>query len=493
MAICYKLHSAFSTSCWSRPERFEVYFSFLSPGSVKDKMEAAKMLTILVFALSVMVCQAQLGEAAAMSTTFNPMSTDSESFLTVRETAGPLPAPIITGNSVELCLNSRYSEHNLTGTAGALQLSYVLWGAGRAPVTGAYRDIYVATQTATFLYDANDHSVSLYSGDVTSTGAFSIRYNSELAFDAGLSYMPAILASVFFWQSSGSSIASCPKGVQLYFGVQGVRGFTPELVARSSVPEGEPGWLPDPSTTGENSLKVVLANLNYVNNFVQINLTLQQISQILWAGYGCTPHTGSYGRAGLTVPSAHANYYLTGTIYLANQNGVYRYHNRNPSTDLTTRDHRIEQINSDDVRGGLQSAVSGLPQAPCYVILCLDSSYVGQRYAHLETGFVAGNMLIQASAIGLGCHFKTELPSGEQGSIQTATSIPSSHIPQVVVSIGGVDIVEFEDYARFAEHWLKSGSGLASDLDGDLDVDWFDLQRFVDEWLASCPYNWPLR
>jgi len=453
-------------------------------------METAKMLTILVFALSMMVCQAQLGEAAAMSTTFNPLSTDSDSFLTVRETIGPLPAPIVTGNSVELCLNSRYSQHTLSGTASNQQLSNVLYGAGKAPITGVYRNIYVATQTATYLYDPNNHSLSWYSDEVTDQGAFVISYDRELAFDAGVSYMPAFLASVSLWESTESAVSSCPKGTKVYFGVQGVRGFTPELVARSSVPEGEPGWLPDPSTTGENSVEVVLANLNYVDSFDQTNLTLQQISQILWAGYGCTPHTTSNGRAGLTVPSAFANYYLTGTIYLANENGVYRYHNRNPSTDLTTRDHRIEQISSDDVRGGLQSAVSGLPQAPCYVILCLDSSYVG-RYAHLETGFVASNMLIQASAIGLGCHFKTELTSGEQGSIQTATSIPSSDIPQVVVSIGPI-CVEFEDYARFAEYWIeKDCSGLnnwcdGADFEPDGDVDWNDLQRFVAKWLTCC-------
>ena len=58
---------------------------------------------------------------------------------------------------------------------------------------------------------------------------------------------------------------------------------------------------------------------------------------------------------------------------------------------------------------------------------------------------------------------------------------------------GPLCIVEFEDYARFAEHWLDSGSGLPGDLDGDLDVDFADLRRFVDEWLYTCPYDWPLK
>jgi hypothetical protein len=58
---------------------------------------------------------------------------------------------------------------------------------------------------------------------------------------------------------------------------------------------------------------------------------------------------------------------------------------------------------------------------------------------------------------------------------------------------GPLCIVEFDDYARFAQYWLDSGGGLPADLDGNLFVDEFDLKRFVDEWLYYCPYDWPLR
>ncbi|GAG03247.1 unnamed protein product, partial [marine sediment metagenome] len=58
---------------------------------------------------------------------------------------------------------------------------------------------------------------------------------------------------------------------------------------------------------------------------------------------------------------------------------------------------------------------------------------------------------------------------------------------------GPLCMVEFDDFAKFAEVWLETGSGLAGDLDEDEDVDLVDLGRFVDEWLYCCPYNWPLR
>src|SRR4030042_584180 len=250
-----------------------------------------------------------------------------------KESKISLPEPTPTGKSVEACLNSRYSEHTPTGTASDQQLSNILWAAGKAPVTGAFRKIYVATPTATYLYDPSHDSLSWYSNDVADRGAFVINYEKELNFDAGLSYMPAILASVSLWGSTEPSVSSCPMRSKLYFGVQDVRGLTSELVAHSSVPEDEDGGLPAPKTTGDDTLEAVLANLKYTGNFNQTNLTKQQISQILWAGYGCTPHHTSNRRKGLTVPSAMARYYLTGTIYLFNENGVYRYHTRNTDTE----------------------------------------------------------------------------------------------------------------------------------------------------------------
>jgi len=366
---------------------------------------------------------------------------------------GQLPSPIITENSVEVCLNSRYSEHSLRGTANVQQISNILWAAGSVPFTGTHRNIYVATPTATYLYDPNVHSLSWYSNVVRDDGAFAVIYESQLDFDTGVSFMPALLASVSLGNSTESAVASCPKGIgypkaRLIFGVQSIRGLKTELAVQSSVPEGESGWLPDPCTAGDNSFEEVLTNLNYTSSFSQTNLTLQQISQLLWAGYGCSAHTAS-GKAGLTVPSAWANYYLTRSIYLANENGVFRYHNRNPDTNHATKDHRLEQIDSSsagrggkrsaDSRGRLQSAVSSLPEAPCYAILCLDSSYVSQEYAQLEVGFVAGSMLIQATAIDLGCYFNSGLTSVEQADIRAATNIPSSHIPHAIVSIGQIE------------------------------------------------------
>lgn len=58
---------------------------------------------------------------------------------------------------------------------------------------------------------------------------------------------------------------------------------------------------------------------------------------------------------------------------------------------------------------------------------------------------------------------------------------------------GPVCMVEFDDFARFAEQWFLRGSGLPADLDNDNDVDFDDLTRLSDYWLSGCPYNWALK
>ena len=53
--------------------------------------------------------------------------------------------------------------------------------------------------------------------------------------------------------------------------------------------------------------------------------------------------------------------------------------------------------------------------------------------------------------------------------------------------------VDFEDFARFAQYWLQTGTDLPADLYEDGTVNYIDLNKFVEEWLGYCPYNWPLK
>ena len=219
-----------------------------------------------------------------------------------------------------------------------------------------------------YLYDPAAHSLTnMKSGrNGDANAAFVLSFDRKLDLDAGAAYMFATPAPVALWNWTGSQLVNCPIQENLYFGIRDVGGLTDELAVISSG-----GSLPDPETCGSNSLEDVIADLKYTGNFTGQDISHEDLSQIIRAGYGCTPHTTYNGRGGLTVPFWCAEYYLTGNIYVVEQNGVSGYHNRNPGSDLMTRDHRLEQIRTGDLRDGMRYAVRDLPDAPCYIVLCL--------------------------------------------------------------------------------------------------------------------------
>ncbi len=347
-----------------------------------------------------------------------------------------LPEPNITGHSIELSINSRISYHEgYKGHVSDQWLSNVLWAANLAPITGNYRDIYVTSSNGKYKYESVSHSLSNRTSGNSGEAGFILNYDRELNFDVGVSYMFAMLASVSMWEGTDVQLASCPKQESLYFGIMDVKGITDELAIRSSDKS-----LPDPRTNGNNSLRDVIKNLRYTNKFAKKNLSLYDISQLLWAGYGNTPHETYNGHGGLTVPSWYADYYLTENIYVVNREGVFRYHNRNLSKNLSSRDHRIEQLKKGDLRDVIRSIGKEIPDAPCYIILCLDKEDMDKWYAQLETGFVGGNMLLQGSAIGVGCWFTTKLDNNEWKKVMNVIDVNSNDFPLAIVSLGYVEI-----------------------------------------------------
>jgi hypothetical protein len=398
-----------------------------------------------------------------------------------------LVPPIVTGHSAEICMNSRIATHSgLTGTATAQQVSNVLYAAGRAPVTGSFRTIWFKDHTGTYIYHPEDHSLEYYSA-TTVTNAFRLDYDRERDFDAGVSYVLALWASVSLWTGLSNQVISCPQQTDVNFGIGTLTaGLTTQLVAVSS-----DGSLPNPVTDGQDHLEELLATLRLRDAFrTDLDLTPQRLSQLLWAGYGCTPHTTANNYKGLCVPSWIAEYFLTNRIYVVNDR-VLRYCNR-VGTNLATRDHRVEQVQNADVRTALRQALPDLPEAPCYILLCLTQSGLGVWYQRLETGFVAGGMLLQAESLGLACAFKAALSSAEQTAVKQITQIPAGDYPHAIVALGhraadlnGDGKVDAGDLATFdgcmagPDDSPPVGCGPA-DLDQDGDVDLTDfglLQR----------------
>ncbi len=379
--------------------------------------------------------------------------------LVILALAGPcladsLPAPVANPNSFEIIANSRYSVHSgFTSSLSRQVLANVLWAMHRAPaLAGAYREYYVATPENVYTYDPDSHALDLHlAGNhrYSSNSAFEVGIAVTRPEDAGLAIEAGLLAGVAFWRRGSGSVGLCPMAfaanhansnwnpahtIQMVnvYGQGAMTGLTDSCVAVSS-----DSTLPRPRATGADTFELALAGLTQDTLFAAALPPLADVSQLLWAGYGVTPHQ-PISKRGLTVPSAVANYYLTRRIYLAADTAVFRYHNRlPPGSGLTTSDHRLELLTSGDRRGQLRAACPRLPAtAPGYIVLSVTDTT--NAWQTMEAGFVALHYLLQARILGLAGHVLAPLTPAERAAIQTALGIPTADRPVLVFSFGSL-------------------------------------------------------
>lgn len=203
--------------------------------------------------------------------------------------------------------------------------------------------------------------------------------------------------------------------------------FPAEVQEVTVSPQAEEIALPAPRLKGETSLEETLAARRSVRKFTEEELTLEAISQLLWAAQGITAAWG-----GRTAPSAGALYPLE--VYVATANGLYHY---------VPQGHKAIVESKADLRDGLWRAglsQDAIREAPAVFIVTAvyartERKYGGraERYVKLEAGHAAQNLLLQAVALGLG-----GVPIGAfyDDQVQSVLSLPSDHEPLYLIPIG---------------------------------------------------------
>jgi hypothetical protein len=368
-----------------------------------------------------------------------------------------LPPPVVHGNSFEIISNSRYSSHfSFTDSLSDTVLSNVLWAISRVPSLGSgYREIYVATDSNVYLYDAASHALNVHlAGDhrylFYADPAFEIGIAVERNEEAGLMVQAGLLAGDAFWSVGSGYVASCPTAAGAdyannswnpnhtinmvnMFGRMSVTGLTSSCVAHSS-----DSTLPDPATDGADTFELLVNGLGQDSAFDPAGLPLSTVSQLLWAGYGRAPHEGTGGKLALTVPSAGPWYFLTRRIYVVADTAVMRYHNRlQPGTDTFTSDHRLELVTSGDRRGSLRAACPSIPAtAPVYVVVCITDTTDKWAWKLQEAGFAGFQYLMQAHALGLQGRLTAPLSPGERTAIVDALGLPATDLPVLIFTVG---------------------------------------------------------
>jgi len=166
--------------------------------------------------------------------------------------------------------------------------------------------------------------------------------------------------------------------------------------------KGEKVKLPDPKFTSKVSVEEALLNRRSVRSYKNEPLTIEQVTQLLWAAQGKTA-----GWGGRTAPSAGATYPLETYLVVGNVTklpvGIYKY---DPA------DHSIKMIMNKDMRQELAKAALGqdfIHQAPIDIVLAAVYRRTtriygerGKRYVHMEIGHVGQNIHLQCETMGLG-------------------------------------------------------------------------------------------
>ena len=160
--------------------------------------------------------------------------------------------------------------------------------------------------------------------------------------------------------------------------------------------------LPEPRTESEISLEETLLRRRSIREYADTPLTLQEVSQLLWAAQG---ETAAWG--GRTAPSAGALYplevYLVVGLVEGLAPGVYKY---------SPEGHRLARIKEGDVRSELaRAAVDQAWVKDGAVDIVIGAVYErttgkygdrGVRYVYMEAGHAAQNVYLQATALDLG-------------------------------------------------------------------------------------------
>ena len=184
--------------------------------------------------------------------------------------------------------------------------------------------------------------------------------------------------------------------------------------------------LPKPKHSGDVSLEEAISKRRSVRRFSDAPVSLEDLSQILWAAQGQTD--GRY-RA---VPSAGALYPMELVVVM--DGGVYRY---------APDGHKLEEFTSTDVRSKLSDAALGqrfIKEAPLVIVITAVFERVkgkygerGERYAFIEAGHIAQNVCLQAVALGL-----STVVTGafNDSQVRSVLKIPEDFEPLYLLPVG---------------------------------------------------------
>lgn len=166
--------------------------------------------------------------------------------------------------------------------------------------------------------------------------------------------------------------------------------------------------LPKPEHEGGKSVMASLLDRRTTRSISAKDLSMQMISNLLWAAFGVNRDTAGFGKKGRTAPSASNSQEID--LYVALPKGVYIYEAIN---------HRLLPVAEGDFRA--RSGRRGAATAPVNIFYIVDLARYDQgpsqpdrsigdpevqkSYYFTDTGFIAQNVYLFAASFGLAAWF----------------------------------------------------------------------------------------
>jgi SagB-type dehydrogenase family enzyme len=188
--------------------------------------------------------------------------------------------------------------------------------------------------------------------------------------------------------------------------------------------------LPEPKYVGDMSLEESIFKRKSVRNFIDKEIEIDKISQLLWVAQG-------ENISKRTVPSAGAIYPLVIYVFLKKK-GLFRYE----FSKFLLKMEQEEDSNESLLKQLAQHSLSQnfIYEAPLNIIICVNFPKIisgygnrGQRYALIEVGHCAQNVHLEAVALGLG-----SVPIGafRDNEISELLVLPENLDPIYIIPIG---------------------------------------------------------
>ncbi|MEA3459135.1 MAG: SagB/ThcOx family dehydrogenase [Chloroflexota bacterium] len=197
----------------------------------------------------------------------------------------------------------------------------------------------------------------------------------------------------------------------------------------------EPGLikLPQPRYDSDVSIEETLLKRRSVRDYTGELLTLEEVSQLLWAAQGITADWG-----GRTAPSAGATYPLETYLVVGDveglEEGVYKYNpHRHELCKVLDGDKRVELARAALEQDWVKEGAVDIVLTAVYERTTVRYGQRGTRYVHMEAGHAAQNVYLQAVALNLGT---VVVGAFYDDQVKKVLRLPKEEHPLYIIPVG---------------------------------------------------------